>query len=232
MNDKLASVVREYLPFTVELAANATMLNDAVRVRQSAYSRHLPEVAKSMDTAETWDFNDGAVVFVARTKLDNEPLGSMRIHTNETAPLPLEQSFALPQEFSGQLLAEATRLAVMRDSAGSLAKFALFKAYLYYCFAKKVDSMVITARSPLDRMYERLCFTDVGEKGAYIPMAHVGGIPHRVMHLAVDKVEPKWAEGHPLFNFMFKTEHPDIKAGVSAASLTDSAIDSCEISPA
>jgi hypothetical protein len=227
MNDKLASVVREYLPFTVEHAANATMLNDAVRVRQSAYSRHLPDVAKAMDAVEKWDRAVGAVVFVARAKLDGAPLGSMRIHTNETVPLPLEQSVTLPGAFSGKLLAEATRLAVSRDSVGSVVKFALFKAYLQYCMAKRVDSMVITARNPLDRMYERLCFVDVGEKGSFLPMAHVGGILHRVMHLSVAEVEPMWnACGHPLLHFMTGIEHPDIKIETPVESATDAMTES------
>jgi hypothetical protein len=227
MNNKLASVPREYLPFTVEHAMNDTMLNDAVRVRQSAYARHLPDVAKAMDAVEKWDRADGAVVFVARAKLDGAPLGSMRIHTNETVPLPLEQSITLPGAFSGKLLAESTRLAVSRDRAGTVVKFALFKAYFLYCMARKVDSMVITARSPLDRMYERLCFVDVGEKGSFIPMAHVGGILHRVMHISVAELEPMWkACAHPLLHFMTGIEHPDIKIETPVEPVTDAMAES------
>ncbi len=210
--NKPASVPREYLPFTVELATDEAMLNDAVRIRQSAYARHLPDVAKTMEAVEKWDRADGAVVLVARGKLDGAPLGSMRIHTNEIIPLPLQQSVPLPEAFSGKLLAEATRLAVSQDSVGSVVKLALFKAYLHYCQARKVDSMVITARNPLDRMYERLCFVDVGTKGSFMPMAHVGGILHRVMHLSVTDVFSIWqASRHPLLTFMTGIEHPDIK---------------------
>jgi len=228
MNNKSESVVREYLPFTVELVTDATMLNDAVQVRQSAYARHLPDVAEGMAIAEAWDHHEGAVVFVARSKLDGRPVGSMRIHTSETARLPLEQSITLPPAFSGKLLAEATRLAVVRESVGSLVKFALFKAYMRYCEAKGVASMVITARSPLDRMYDRLCFVDVGEKGLFIPMAHVGGILHRVMHLSMHDVEAQWiACSHPLLNFMVRTEHPDIKVLGQLKQLTES----CEADP-
>jgi hypothetical protein len=220
-NNKAETAVREYLPFTVELATTDALLDDAVRVRQSAYARHLPDVAKTMDAAEEWDTRDGAVVFVARSKLDGEPVGSMRIHTTRLAPLPLEQSITLPEKFSGKLLAEATRLAVVRESVGSLAKFAMFKAYMLYCVAQNVDFMVITARNPIDRMYDRLGFEDVGQKGFFMPMAHVGGLLHRVMYLPVFEAEPMWtASKHPLLNFMVRTEHPDIKVATQVKVVT------------
>ncbi|MFD2270823.1 hypothetical protein ACFS07_06115 [Undibacterium arcticum] len=92
--------------------------------------------------------------------------------------------------------------------------------------------MVATGRSPLDRQYERLLFEDVYPDLGFIPLRHVGNLPHRIMSLAVSAVEPRWAATkHPLFNFFFRTLHADIDVGVhtlidTAYKPTESAMDS------
>jgi len=217
--NKQKAVVQEMLPFTVELAADTQALRAAVQIRQMAYARHLPDVAKTMVDAESWDFREGAVVLVAKSKLDGTPIGTMRIHTNEFAPLPLEQSYELPEKLTRLRLAEATRLGVEADSTGPVVKTALFKAYYLYCMANNIDFMVITARRPLDRMYERLLFDDVVAGAGYIPMAHVGGIAHRVMQFDVKGAEALWrANKHPLYSFVCDIMHPDILVTPTASS--------------
>ncbi|KWU23431.1 N-acyl amino acid synthase FeeM domain-containing protein [Burkholderia cenocepacia] len=204
----------ESLPFIIDVVSSEEGLAAAVKIRHTAYARHLPDVARGMSEAESWDFRDGTVVLVARSKLDGEPLGTMRIHTNLFAPLPLEQSVTLPSRFDGKTLGEAARLGVTAGAVGSVVKTALFKAYYLYCRRENIDHMVITARSPLDRMYERLVFTDVGEHRAFIPMKHVGDLPHRVMSLSVREAHDLWvARRHPLFGFCVETFHPDIFPG-------------------
>ncbi|WP_157645601.1 N-acyl amino acid synthase FeeM domain-containing protein [Burkholderia ubonensis] len=222
MKNELDAVVRttEIYPFTITLATDPALLGAAVQIRQSAYARHLPELAKTMTDAESWDVREGTVVLVARSKLDGMPIGTIRIHTNEVAPLPLEQSFKLPGRFAGLRLAEATRLGVVADSVGSVVKTALFKAYYLYCVAHNVDYMVITARSPLDRMYERLLFKDVDGATGFIPMAHVGGVPHRVLEFHVKEAEALWRTArHPFYRYMSQTEHPDIVVTESDSQL-------------
>jgi hypothetical protein len=80
-----------------------------------------------------------------------------------------------------------------------------------YCQQQQVDWMVITARSPLDREYEAMLFGDVFGENEFLPMSHVGGLPHRVMAKPVAVARERWAEvRHPLFQFVFQTHHPDI----------------------
>ncbi|WP_394757251.1 hypothetical protein [Rhodoferax sp.] len=44
----------------------------------------------------------------------------------------------------------------------------------------------------------------------YIPFSHVGGLPHRVMSLEVDSVEPSWAAAkQPFYEFFFHTHLPN-----------------------
>ncbi|MEW5890892.1 MAG: hypothetical protein AB1768_18065 [Pseudomonadota bacterium] len=206
-----AEVVEERMPFTVRIVGNEEQLSKAVRIRHAAYARHVPTVAAQLTAPESLDHDPGTVVLLAESKLDGSALGTMRIQTNRYRPLALEQSVELPDWLQGKSLAEATRLGVGEGRIGRVVKTALFKAYYQYCLFAGVEWMVVTGRAPLDRQYERLLFKDVFPAQGFIPMKHVGNIPHRVLALNVESVEPSWRETkHPLFDFFFRTYHPDI----------------------
>jgi hypothetical protein len=209
---------RESLPFTIRVVSNVGDLEKAVRIRHAAYMRHVPGFAQTLATAESSDSEPGVVVLLAESKFDGSPVGTMRIQTNEFKPLSLENSLLLPAEMSSQRLAEATRLGVTQERVGRMVTTALFKAFYLYCVKQRIDSMVITARSPVDRHYDRLLFKDVYPEMGYIPFKHVGNLPHRVMSLQVGLVNEIWEDAqHPLFNFFFRTFHDDIN--VSTATL-------------
>jgi hypothetical protein len=200
----------ERLPFTIRIVTDDESLHKAVVMRQMAYSRHLPEFASKM-TVEKGDYEPGTVVLLAQSKLDGGPLGTMRIQTNEFAPLAVEQSVQLPDWLQGARMAEATRLGVAGGTIGRMVKIGLCKALFSYCQQQQIDWMVITARSPLDREYEAMLFGDVFGQNEFLPMSHVGGLPHRVMAKPVAVARERWAEvRHPLFKFVFQTHHPDI----------------------
>ncbi len=202
----------EHLPFTVRIVQTEKALDKAVQIRQEAYGRHVPELARHLGTAESYDSEAGTVILLAESKLDGAPVGTMRIQTNRYKPLSVEQTITLPDWLQGYSLAEATRLGISRGRIGHLAKVALFKAYYLYCLQAGIDWMVITARSPLDRQYEALLFQDILPDAGYIPMRHIGNIPHRAMALEVAAAQQKWEHsGHPLLRFMVHTHHPDIR---------------------
>lgn len=205
----------QHLPFVVIPAVNDSDLAAAVRVRQAAYGRHVPEFASQLECPEPLDRALGSLVLLARAKLDQQPVGSMRIQTNKYAPLAMEKSVTLPAWLKDRPLAEATRLGVSESGVGRLVKLALFKAYFQFCLANDIHWLVITARSPLDRMYEGLQFRDVFGEKEYIPMQHVGGIPHRVMAFDVRTAFERWkASQHPLLGYMCETCHPDIPESI------------------
>lgn len=211
----------ERLPFTVRIVADRESLQKAVAVRHSAYARHVPDFAATLATPEAEDFLDDAVVLLAESRLDGTPLGTMRIQTNLHAPLRVESSVPLPDWLARLRLAEATRLGVVDDRSGRLVKTVLFKAFYNYCLENGIDWMVITARAPLDRIYDRLLFDDVYPGMGYVPIRHVGGMPHRVMSFDVRGAERNWRRaGHPLSGFMFDTLHPDIDIARPAARLS------------
>ncbi len=209
-------MTEERLPFTVRLVRNVEDLNKAVHIRHSAYARHLPLFAEKLKSPEPADNEDGVVVLLAESKLDGSPLGTMRIQTNQFKPLCLEQSIVLPDWLKARRLAEATRLGVTNEKGGRLVTTVLFKAFYLYCHEIGTEWMVIAGRSPIDQQYARLLFEDVFPDIGYIPLLHAGNLPHRVMSSNVDTAEERWAAArHPLFNFAFRTHHPDIEIGSS-----------------
>lgn len=208
----VSGLPQEYLPFTVRLVRDEHDLHKAVDVRHRAYARHMPTFAESLRTPESNDKESGVVVLLAESKLDGSPLGTMRIQTNRHAPLTLEQSVALPAWLHASSLAEATRLGVSNDKASRVVKTALFKAYYLYCVQEGVAWMVIAGRAPIDRQYERLLFNDVYPGMGYVPLLHAHNMPHRIMSFEVATAKERWAAAqHPLYNFVFTTDHPDIQ---------------------
>ena len=210
-----AVLAEERLPFTIRLVREEQDVRKAVSVRHAAYARHLPALAEKLLMPEATDFEDGVVVLLAESKLDGAPLGTMRIQTNRYKPLSIEQSVELPAWLQDRPLAEATRLGIEQGHTGALVKTVLFKAFYQYCLSSGIEWMVITARRPLDRMYERLMFSDLAAGRSYIPMRHVDNIPHRAMCLELETAAERWEEArHPLFGFMTQTHHPDIRIEV------------------
>lgn len=200
----------ERLPFTIRIVHDERDLEKAVGLRKAAYGRHIPELGSKM-VEEDCDRAMGTTVLLAEAKFDRAPLGTIRVQTNDTAPLAVEHSVVLPDWCKSGRLAEATRLSIANGGAGRMVKTMLFKALFLLCEQQDIDWLIITARSPIDREYEAMQFTDIFENRQFIPMAHVGGLPHRVMAGQVSVARRRWKEArHPLFRFVFETHHPDI----------------------
>lgn len=209
------NAIREQaLPFTIRVVRDETELMKAVQIRQAAYGRHLPEFAQTLRLPEELDMRPGVAVLLAQSKLDGAPLGTMRIQTNRHQPLALEQSLALPPALTARPLAEATRLGVTGERVGRMVKTLLFKAYYEYCARNGIEWLVIAGRSPIDRQYDRLMFSDVYPGMGAVPLRHAGNIPHRVMSFEVASAERRWREAaHPLYDLVFRTRHADIDLG-------------------
>jgi hypothetical protein len=206
-----ATCVTERLPFTVRIARSDEDLAKAVSIRHSAYSRHLPRLAYKLKEPEAYDQDPSCVVFLAESRLDGSPLGTIRVHSARSGRLPLEQSVDLPQWLKSQSRAEATRLGVIDAGVGRVVKHVLFKAYFSYCLLAGIDWLVIAARPPLDRQYRSLLFHDLFEDHRPVPMHHAGGIAHHVLAFEVRTAEARWAEAqHPLYDFIVRTHHPDL----------------------
>lgn len=209
-NVGLEGGLSERLPFRISIATRQDMAAVA-RMRAAAYGRHLPELGSRLAQPEPADFEWGCEVVVATSRLDGSVLGTLRTHANVLKPLPLEASMVLPERYRGKRMVEATRLSVLSGADASLVRNALFKAFYLYSLMQQVDWLVVAGRRPVDRIYDGLLYTDVAERGAFYEMSHAGGLPHRVMSMAVAEAEPIWRRAaHPLYSFAFHTQHPDI----------------------
>ena len=124
----------------------------------------------------------------------------------------------LPAYMQTAKLLEANRFAIVRRTHGPVLTTAFFKALFLYARHRQVDYIVITARRPVDRMYERLLYRDVDPEAGFIPIKHVGNVPHRVLFFPVKRAEEVWkAAGHPLYRYGFETDHPDIDVAQDTA---------------
>lgn len=211
-SDRSNPVVRmdELLPFRVEIVSRR-QLQEVATLRAETYGKHLPDLAASLSQPEPADFSRGCEVFVARSKLDNSLLGTLRTHANVYNPLPLQASIELPERFRGTRMVETTRLCVKGGLGASVVRNALFKAMHQYCLDQNVDWMVVAARRHVDRIHDSLLFEDVKEPRAYYPMAHAGGVPHRVLSFSPSGAKQLWSSHrHPLYRFIFETNHPDL----------------------
>lgn len=220
MTDRITPEIKtERLPFTVRKVHTEADLRKAVKVRQAAYARHVPDFARQLAVPESEDYADDGIVLLAESKLDGSVLGSTRIRTNLHRPLEMEDSLVLPSWLQGQRLVEATRLGVDEGRVGRMVKMALIKACFMYCRQHDIEWSVATARAGVDRQYEQLMFVDVFPDQPPIPLHHVGNLPHRVLAFEIETFEERWtAARHPLLNFFFYTNHPDIDIGTRATA--------------
>lgn len=209
----------ERLPFTVRCVASEADMRKAVQVRHAAYARHIPEFARTLEQPEPADYDSDTVVLLAESKLDGSALGSARIQTNLLQRLHVEESVDLPSWLQASRLAEVTRLGITEGRVGRIVKVALIKACFDYCEQHAIDYAVVTGRAPIDRQYEQLLFTDVFPDMEFIPLRHVGNLPHRVMAFEIATGEARWAAArHPMLGFFRHTHHPDIDVSAGPAT--------------
>lgn len=201
------------LGFSLQLVSSSTDLLDACTVRALAYGHHLPEMGRRLAEPDDLDFASGTSVFLCREKSDGLATGTMRIQSSAFGPLLMEGSLKLPPWLQSATRAEITRLAV-RVGADPLTRLSLWKASYQFCRANGLHWMVVGARNEaLIRNYKRLGFIDVFAPDQLMPLAHTGGLPHRIMAFDTTSAQRRWGEmRHPLYNFVFDTLHADLEA--------------------
>ncbi|MEI7445151.1 MAG: hypothetical protein WCK28_09705 [Burkholderiales bacterium] len=200
------------LPFTVRIVRTEEHLSKAVEIRAETYGRHHPDLAENLKAPEAADRAAFSLVLLAEAKDTGEALGTMRIETNTKSPLPIET--VLPEEsaYTSRTIAYVTRLGVYRGQFAQLVKLALFKALHRYCLACQIDWIVVGARSPMDRQFIKLGFSDVHAEGRMAIIASSGTVPARILSLETIRAEGLWrATEHPFYKFVFVDFTPDIQ---------------------
>lgn len=204
------------LPFRVRLAEGQADLEKALRLRSLAYGRHIPALASGLAQAEADDLRTDTLLLLAECHSTGQLLGSLRLINNLHGRLQIEEETRLPARFDGLRLVEARRLTVLPGQAGHMVSTALSKALYEVCFHSEMDEVLITARSPVDKMYRLMQFDDVlGGHPLHLP--DVSGLPHGLYALPVRQADARWRQADcPLYGFMARTRHPDIQIDYQA----------------
>lgn len=200
------------LGFRLQPVASHDDLLAACAVRAQAYGHHMPEMRQRLAEPDAIDVAEGTTVFLCRDKASGRVTGTMRVQTSHAGPLMMESSVALPDWLAVAPRAEITRLAVA-VGADPLTKLCLMKASYLFCMAQQVRWMAIGARNEaLIRNYRRLGFVDALGRDEFVPLAHTGGLLHRILAFDVESAEGAWAAArHPLYVFMVGTRHDDLQ---------------------
>ncbi|MCZ8015259.1 MAG: hypothetical protein O9274_06140 [Limnobacter sp.] len=216
----LAESTTHLLPFWIAKAETDHEFELAAKARQLAYGRHLPQLGEKLGEPDDDDRCDEFAVLIAYAKLDGSCIGTVRIQISRHRPLALEHSFGLPPALREGRIAEISRLAIPARSNGLALRLMLIKAAYWYCRSNLVDRAFLCVRHPVDRQYRRFDLEDVLPSIEFIPMAHIGMIPHRIFWFDVSDIEARWLmNANPLHALYISTSHPDLLSNLQARTL-------------
>ncbi len=208
------------LPFWIAKAQSERELELAAKARQIAYGKHLPQFGERLASPDEDDRNPDSTVLLAYSKLDGSCIGTVRVQIATRQPLRLEASYLLPAALRQGRVAEISRLAIPSRSSGLALRLMLIKAAYWYSRAHLVDRCFLCVRYPVDRQYRRFDLYDVLPPDEFIPMQHIGMIPHRILWFDVFKIESRWLlNSNPLHSIYFTCSHPDLLQNIQAGTL-------------
>jgi hypothetical protein len=186
-------------------------LAELVAVRSAAYSRHNAPGAEQLKVAETQDRSPDVILLIAKSKLDDAVLGSVRIHTRLAGPLMVEAAMTLPGHVLERAPVELMRGSVKGGASGRMVSAALAKACYLICVELRFTHIIVTCRVPVDSMYGAYQFDDL-LGGKMISLPYSPGAQHRVLCLPIAESATRWQQRNgALFDFMLSTVHSDIK---------------------
>jgi hypothetical protein len=200
------------LPFTVKLVRTNEQMHAAISVREHVYRDRQPSLSSSLAYPEADDLLNSSVIFLAESKSDSQPLGSMRVQTNLNTPTEFETHIDLPDRLRNAWLVQVMRLGVTSGPNARLVRNALFKALYLYTIALQIDYVLVTAKGPTERIYTMLRFRKVFPDGIFVETPSNKFVPHTLFAANVKSLDSVWRRGsiHPIYEFMTQESHPDI----------------------
>ena len=199
------------LPFEIHVAITERDISDLVSLRSATYSRHGAPGAQFLGVAEAKDGAADAILLVARSKIDEGVLGSVRIQTRAAGPLMVESALNLPPELALAAPIELMRGSVRGGVSGRTVSAALAKASFLIAVELQFTHVIVTCREPVDLMYRSYQFDDL-LNGDMVHLPYSPGAKHRVLSLPMSQAAGRWKGNNPgLHDFMLATAHPDIR---------------------
>jgi hypothetical protein len=205
---------KSLLPYKIGLVRTQEQFSAVCTVRALAYEKHLPGFGELLTKPDALDFAPGVLVMYVQDKASGKIVGTARIQTNWHEPLAIAEDAPLPAWLTQNSIAEISRFAVLpgyNKEMISLSRLIL-KSCMRYCLASQISFMVLGARKGLVRGYLRLGCKDVDPNAQPLKLHHGNNLEHRILYFDVNRTEREWfASGHPDYDFLYKTFHPDIE---------------------
>jgi hypothetical protein len=199
----------ERLPFTVRVVTTPQDLCKAVDVRASAFMRHMPTLGEALKAPEAEDLKSDVLVLLAERKFDGKAVGSLRLQSNIRRPLRLQGEAPLLSTFASRRLLESTRLGVESSATSRVVTAALIKATYEICHGAGIEYNVTGGRRSMAHVFRSLHFDEL--EGGPFPISYGNNIPHWIFVMPTGEFEERLKKaGHWYYEFLSKTEHPDI----------------------
>lgn len=207
------SISANTLPFVVRVVRTEAQLQEVCDLRALAYGERMPEFGRTLSRPEASDRVKGNTILMAQDKASGEVVGTLRIHSNMHAPLPIQGVYDVPRRMRENLLVELCRFSIKPGYNKTTVRLGLFKAMYLFCYAHQVQYIWVAAREPLNEIYKSLGFRPpVGDEEQWVPLSYAGHVPHSILTFDVLAAERTWFDmRHPLYEFMGRTYHPDIQ---------------------
>jgi hypothetical protein len=207
-------------PYSIRIARTALQLQTAVEVRYQAYSEKLQALASKVKQPGPLDYEHEPVVLLAESRLTGEAVGTLRLNTGPGI-LGMLDDIDLPDNILGERVAFVSRMAVVGTvHERQLVRNLMQKACFQLCIAKQLNRMLLLAVEPRERLFYRCGFSDVFEDGKARHPAFLEHFPVKALYADTYGMERHWKEQkHPLYDFLFRTFHPEIEVFSSLSSL-------------
>ncbi len=206
--------------FRVRVVRSPEQLHGVVSVRKEAYLSRLPELAEQVSLPEALDYSHGAIVLLAEDRNTGRPYGTLRLNTGREM-LAMMEDIHLPSKIVDGEVAYISRMAVVGDAKQKSAVRRLIeKAMFQLCAAKQLRTVLILAVVPRERLFQHYGFSDVFHDALPRHPLFLNNIPVRALQCETYTIERTWREKkHPLYDFFFRTFHPELEIFMSVSSL-------------
>jgi hypothetical protein len=207
-------------PFSIRIVRTPDQLQSAVDVRYEAYSEKLQALASKVRQPGPLDFSHDPIVLLAENRLTEKPVGTLRINTGPNI-LDMLDDIHLPDNIANERVAFVSRMAVTGSvHERQLVRNLLQKAVFQLCIAKQLTRILLLAVEPRERLFYRCGFSDVFADGKARHPVFLDRFPVKALYADTYGMERLWKEEkHPLYDFLFRTFHPEIEVFSSLSSL-------------
>jgi len=205
--------------YVVRIVRTPDQLQSAINVRYQAYSEKLQALAASVRQPGPLDFAHGPVVLLAQNRLSGEAIGTLRLNTGPSF-LSMLKDIRLPVNIVKERTAFVSRMAVTGPvQERQVVRNLMQKAVFQLCIAKQLNRILLLAVEPRERLFYRCGFSDVFEDGESRHPEFLDGFPVKALYADTYSMERLWREErHPLYDFLFRTFHPEIEVFSSLSS--------------